>query len=265
MIIRESSKVASIYYPSVAFNHSCDEMGWSLHHDTVVYHNEFLDNLTNSMEGYGDFVSRELIESSTIRIGSSASNETIQIIPWAEIVKRRTVFCSTSKVPFCKQRSSSMFIAILQGIDVIEALAFAVDEMYTSSSITDSSSDDYQRDVKCVKSAWKRILACFPNEVMNRWCTEKENNRFPQFVLLVENLGNSLDQLTLGKGRQQISINVASVLISKLKWMLNLFVILGIVEYGLQPFPCDSSVTALEIFGTLVNEVHKNFLVTFDL
>ena len=289
VIIRESSKVASIYHPSVVFNNSWDEMGLSLHHDTIVYHNELLDNLTNSMEGYGDFVSHELIESSElspIRI-ASASNETMlrtHIIPWGEIVKRRTVSCSTSKFPFCRQRSSSMFLAILEGIDVVEAIAFAVDEICKSSSLTNNLYD-YQSDVKCVKSAWKRILAFFPKELMNRWSTEKKESRYPQFVLLLENLGNSLDQLkseyanacllsspvtvkvsvTLGKGREEISMNVATVLNRKLRWMVNLFVILGIVEYGFQPFPCNSSVTAVEIFGTLVNEVHENFLLTFDL
>lgn len=329
LIKKESKKIAELRCPSISSSAANHEFWkspfdkWEIQHDTVVYHNTTFDTMTNSMAGYADFVSHRLINSSfasssSIQSAAEASggdslSQCVNAaeLPWCEIVKRRTTSSPQASTTF-RHRSSSIFLVVVQGFDVIEALAEAIDEIGTStvpshrmlnSSYSTAGSEDptvngqdRKNELTYVRRAWDKVLALFPADLTTRWENEKSRQRFPQLIVLLDNLGrgsgvigacgrlknvfadacqsqssasssstSGTPSLQLSKHRKHLGITAARELTSKLSWIMNLFLIVGSLEYRLQPFHCSNSVSSLEVMGTLVNEIHKNALLPYAL
>lgn len=300
----ESKKIAELRLSSMSLSSSASQDfwispdKWEIQHGTVVYHNTAFDKLTDSMKGYADFVSHRIVDS------TQSSPEELSELAWCEIVKRRTAVLPGLSTTV-RHRSSSTFMTIFQGMNIIEALTDAIDEIGISSVPAHRSnntemdakeqialSQDRQKELQYVRKAWENLFATFSPELLNRWNAEKNRSRCPQMVILLDNFGRgsgvigacgrlknvyadtaqgsqssstSSSYLYLAKNRKPISLTAARELTSKLSWITNLFFVVGMFEYGVQPFHCNNSLTSPEIIGTLVNEIHKNAFLPYVL
>lgn len=290
---------------------SMDSLSWS--HEIIVNHNHLaLKKLFNdSMSAFtGDSVNKEhshLVPAITVtqynvesdtetggtqtqtvsRPNSNASSA------WCELVKKRTTSIETQTI--C-HRSSSLFILLLSGMDVMEHLSESIDEInavHHRLPLSATVEAKRQRDLLYIRRTWDKLIAntnLFPNLLKQKIQDEEQRGRHPQVIVLLENLGHGpqtgvcckvmnylnkvhnaeikgevIDDLKFAKSRKKaVSREAAKELESKVTWMINLFTTVGLIEYHLQCFHCnDTSMIASRIVSSLVKEMEKNSLIAY--
>ena len=200
--------------------------------------------------------------------------------PWCEITTRRL------SPSFLTSSSSSSFIVLLTGQQVLEALAASFDALQGSVRAREGGGDSL--DLLVVQEAVKRVEEGFSSHFKSRLRGQQQLERSPQVVLLLENLGNGCGVhgacgrlkklhaeklkersqggagggeagaggITLGGGGRDISFEAACFLTSQLHPLLNLFFAFLFLERGFhllhtkhERFPTNGDVTSELIAG----------------